>query len=185
MAGLIEHESSWKVYAIGDNDAHRSYFPTDYRSAVRIATNLRAQGHNIDAGLGQVNSDNWSRFGLTAQTVFNPCLNVHAGSIILLEAYKGALTRFAPGDEALTHALSAYNSGGYYASMGYASAVIGNARAVSFPPPAIAALEALHAHPLPATRGAGAVGAAAHGAHALPVRSSSTSLVALPVKGTP
>lgn len=146
MAGLISHESGWYQFAIGDNDARASYcvphsraYPCTYADAIRIASTLRSQGHNIDAGLMQVNSANWPTYGLTVENVFDPCSNLRAGSTILQRAYEGALYHFPPGDAALTHALSAYNSGGYYASLAYAADVMSRARAVQPPAPPIIA----------------------------------------------
>jgi len=132
MGGLVQYESGWQVYAIGDNSERRSYLPSSYRAAVAKADVLVKRGHSIDAGLAQINSANWNAYGLTSGTVFSPCLNLHAGSLILLQAYEDALRTFPPGDEALAHALSAYNSGGYYAAMGYAGNVIAAARRITF-----------------------------------------------------
>jgi type IV secretion system protein VirB1 len=132
MAGLIEHESGWYPYAIGDNTAKKSYFPKTYNDAVRLAIILRQQGHDIDAGLAQINDTNWANYHLDEFTVFNDCKNVSTGSTILARAYQGALYHFPAGDEALRHALSAYNSGKYYASLRYAKGVIDNALSVRF-----------------------------------------------------
>ena len=133
MAGLIERESGWQEYAIGDNTARRSYFPTNYYEAVSIVVRLRAQGHSLDVGLAQINSEaNWASYGLTPYNVFDPCRNVRVGAQILSNNYRDALRYYAPGDEALSHALSAYNSGQFTASMGYAAGVMDNARSVRF-----------------------------------------------------
>jgi type IV secretion system protein VirB1 len=132
MAGLIEHESGWYPYAIGDNTAKRSYAPKSYQDAVRLAITLRQQGHDIDAGLAQINDTNWATYHLDEFSVFDDCRNVAAGSTILARAYGGALYHFPAGDDALRHALSAYNSGKYYASLGYANGVIDNALSVRF-----------------------------------------------------
>jgi type IV secretion system protein VirB1 len=138
MAGLIERESGWQQYAIGDNTAARqhlkptSYFPTSYWDAVQIAQRLHTQGHDIDAGISQINDSNWKSYGLDEYSVFDPCRNVRVGSIILSRAYSGAHAHFPDPQQALEHALSAYNSGGYYASLGYADAVLTNARNVRF-----------------------------------------------------
>lgn len=146
MAGLIQRESGWQEYAIGDNTARRSYFPANYYEAVSIVVRLRAQGHSLDVGLAQINSDaNWAAYGLTPYNVFDPCRNVSVGAQILSNNYREALRYYAPGDDALSHALSEYNSGQFTASMGYAAGVMDNARSVRFlsdphatyaPPPA-------------------------------------------------
>lgn len=137
MAGLIEHESGWTQLAIGDNTARVAYcvpggrsYPCTYQQAVAIATTLRQEGHSIDAGFAQINSANWPGYGINAASVFNACTNLHVGADILTRAYRGALAYFPSGDDALTHALSEYNSGDFYASLGYSHAVIGQARGV-------------------------------------------------------
>jgi type IV secretion system protein VirB1 len=132
MAGLIQHESGWHEYAIGDNTTRRSYFPQTYMDAVTLTRSLRAQGHNLDAGLAQINSANWPTYHLDEYTVFEPCTNVRTGSSILAGDYRGALGIYSDGDVALEHALSAYNSGHYSAAMDYASLVMANARGVRF-----------------------------------------------------
>jgi type IV secretion system protein VirB1 len=132
MAGLIEHESGWHQYAIGDNTTRSSYFPTTYFDAVALAHKLRGEGHNLDAGLSQINTSNWARFGLDEYSVFDPCRNVRTGSQILAENYHDALGLYPSGDLALSHALSEYNSGTFSASMDYAALVIGNARDVRY-----------------------------------------------------
>jgi type IV secretion system protein VirB1 len=132
MAGLVEHESGWHQYAIGDNTARRSYFPTTYWDAVELALSLRSHGHNVDAGLAQINDSNWRSYGLDEYSVFDPCRNVRVGGTILGRAYASAVRSFSSPQVALVHALSAYNSGGFYASLGYANAVIQDARNVRF-----------------------------------------------------
>ena len=44
---------------------------------------LQAAGWNYSAGLTQINRENWSRYGLTARTVFDVCRNLSAGAAIL------------------------------------------------------------------------------------------------------
>jgi type IV secretion system protein VirB1 len=132
MAGLFEVESGWHQYAIGDNTTHQSYFPTSYWDAVTLAKKLRSAGDNLDAGLGQINDSNWSAYGLDEYSVFEPCRNAHVSASILGDAYARAHVSFADGEQGLIHALSAYNSGNWYASLGYADAVISQAQSVGF-----------------------------------------------------
>jgi type IV secretion system protein VirB1 len=133
MAGLIDHESGWQQYAIGDNTTHRSYYPTTYFAAVSIVQQLQKEKHDLDVGLAQINSSaNWAAYGLNAYNVFEPCRNVAVGADILGNNYRDALHYYAAGDDALVHALSAYNSGRFTAAMGYAESVIANARGVRF-----------------------------------------------------
>lgn len=143
MAGVVQYESGWKPWAIGDNTAHQSYFYGTQADAARAATILATEGHDIDVGLAQINSSNFAAYGLTPASALDPCTNLRAGSIILTRNYVGAMQRNWLGRRirtsldmyyqqqlALVHALSAYNSGRYWASMRYAQNVYDVARGV-------------------------------------------------------
>ena len=145
MAGIIQYESGWNRFAIGDNDAHHSYFPKTLQDASAIASSLLRQGHNIDAGYGQVNSENWKIYGLDAVSVFDPCSNVRVGAAIISADYASASRynwvgrkivtrndRYYQEQYALIHALSSYNSGGFWASMNYAGNVYQTAMNVHY-----------------------------------------------------
>ncbi|GAC1544744.1 MAG: hypothetical protein NVS3B16_13220 [Vulcanimicrobiaceae bacterium] len=80
-------------------------------------------GHDIDVGYAQINSSNFGRFGLTVRSAFEPCTNVATGARILGAAYAGAARAYGEGQVALVHALSAYNTGGYFAGIAYARGV--------------------------------------------------------------
>jgi type IV secretion system protein VirB1 len=132
MSAVVVHESGAFPYAIADNTARRSYFPHDAVHAIGLARALLAAGHNVDLGYAQINSSNLTPYGLDVARALDPCTNVATGSRILRAAYAGARVRFGPGQVALEHALSAYNSGGYYASMSYARDVYATAAALHY-----------------------------------------------------
>jgi type IV secretion system protein VirB1 len=132
MAAIVQHESGWNAYAIGDNTTRRSYYPKSQSEAAALATSLLAQGHNIDAGIAQINSDNWREYGLNALSVFDACTNLSVGGKIIWGDYWGAAHVFGPGQLALWHALQAYNSGNYYAAYGYAKAVWATGMHIAF-----------------------------------------------------
>ena len=136
MAGIVSYESGWKPWSIGDNTSRRSYSYGTQGEAIVKARELVNAGHDIDAGLAQVNSTNFRHYGLTPETAFEPCTNVRVGSDILEEAYRGAYRVnwigrplkdandfYMQQQHALIHALSAYNSGKYWSSMRYAGKV--------------------------------------------------------------
>ena len=134
MAAIVQHESGWSAYAIGDNTTRRAYFPRSSRQATTIAEELLREGHSIDAGMAQINSGNWRKYGLNAASVFDPCTNVSVGARIINADYWGAVRMFGPGQLALWHALQAYNSGSYFAASKYANAVWADGLAISFTP---------------------------------------------------
>ena len=87
IVATAQAESGREPWAIHDNTTGRTAVLAAKEEATALATRLVAQGHRIDAGVMQVNSDNWARLGLTAETAFDPALNVCAGARVLAEAY--------------------------------------------------------------------------------------------------
>lgn len=132
MSAIVAYESGARPYAIGDNTERRSYFPASRGRAEALAMQLLRAGHDIDVGYAQINSSNFPRFGLTAHTAFEPCTNVGTGARILRSAYRGAVRIYGDGQVALAHALSAYNTGGYFAGMSYARGVYATAATLRF-----------------------------------------------------
>lgn len=135
MNAVIAYESGDHPFAIGDNTVHRSYFPSSAPAAAAIAGRLLGAGHNIDVGYAQINSVNFARFGFDTATAFEPCANIAAGARILRDAYAGAARTYGPGQVALVHALSAYNTGGYWAGLGYAHGVYATAASLHYAVP--------------------------------------------------
>jgi type IV secretion system protein VirB1 len=120
MAALIQVESAASPFAIHDGGTGRSLFPQTREEAVATARRLLAEGHRIDAGLTQINSDNWAWLDLSVVTVFDPCTNLHAGERLLLDAYRR-------GPHTLDAALSRYNTG--HASKGVSNGYAGKVMA--------------------------------------------------------
>jgi type IV secretion system protein VirB1 len=127
MSALVAYESGTNAYAIGDNTARRSYFPARRADALRLATELVDAGHDIDVGFAQINIANVRAAGLALDEAFEPCTNVWLGARILEADYARATRRYGPGQVALGHALSAYNSGGFFAGLAYARGVYATA----------------------------------------------------------
>lgn len=113
MAALVKTESSFNPLAIGVNTGKLKRPPKSLGEAVATARELLRSGHNIDLGLGQINSANLKRTGLTVETAFNPCLNLRASSTILSENYSAAQKKYKTPTESLYAALSAYNTGSF------------------------------------------------------------------------
>lgn len=83
--------------AIGDNSAHTAYYPANRQSAVALATQLVAQGHNLDLGLAQVNSSNLPGLGRSVADAFNPCVDLQMGERILVGGWNTALAHYGSG----------------------------------------------------------------------------------------
>jgi type IV secretion system protein VirB1 len=132
MSALVAYESDANPYAVGDNTDRRSYAPAGRAQAEELALRLLRAGHRIDVGYAQIDSDNFARLGIGPREAFDDCTNVGAGARILTEDYARAALRFGPGQAALMHALSAYNTGGFWAGLGYARGVYASAAALRF-----------------------------------------------------
>ncbi|CAN7654765.1 lytic transglycosylase domain-containing protein [Acidovorax sp. LjRoot129] len=115
LAAIVKIESGFRPFAIGINKgtAVLKRQPENKEEAVVAAKKLIAGGHNIDMGLGQINSDNLPRLGITVEDVFDPCKNLAAAAAILTDNYTRAATRTAEPQTALNKALSAYNTGDF------------------------------------------------------------------------
>ncbi|PYV63562.1 MAG: hypothetical protein DMG97_37380 [Acidobacteria bacterium] len=85
--------------------------PRALREARGWARWLNHNGKSVSIGLMQVSTKHLADLGLTADQLFDPCTNVHAGAEIFQTKYQHAAAHSGPGQEALREALSEYNSG--------------------------------------------------------------------------
>lgn len=119
MKAIVKVESGFRPHVIGYKVAHENGVytltrqPQDKQEAISWARWMLANGYRFDAGPAQVNSTNFRAYGLTAESVFEPCMNIKAGAAILADAYQAATRKYGPGQQALLAAISAYNSGNF------------------------------------------------------------------------
>lgn len=112
LLSVSKVESGFETLAIGVNGPKaRRVKPADLASAVRVATDLIAQGENIDLGLGQINSKNLKWLGLSITDTFDPCKNLAASATVLKAGYAPATLDARDAQAALRTALSRYNTG--------------------------------------------------------------------------
>jgi len=116
MAAIVQTESGGNPLVMLDNTTGKRYYPTNRQEAERILQILMAQGHKVDVGLGQVDTENFARYGLTYQTAFNACTNLRAAARILVASWKLS-------GHQLFHALQVYNSGKSHGDASYARRV--------------------------------------------------------------
>ncbi len=121
MAAVVQTESGGWPWTIHDNTTGQSLRFRSRARAVAMARILIAQGHKLDMGLAQIDSENLTWLGLSVTNVFNPCSNLQAAQRILIGAYRQA---GASGTQSLDGAFQAYNSGnikgdGHYARVVY------------------------------------------------------------------
>jgi len=122
MRAIVAVESGGNPYAIHDNTTQQAYLPRSRSQAKSLLVALRS--HNLDVGIAQVNAGWFPTFGVTAAEMLEPCRNLRIGSVILARAYRDADATFAKPRVALWHALSAYNTGSFYAGSNYVSAIV-------------------------------------------------------------
>ena len=114
LAAIVKTESAFKPLAIGINGrAKLPRHPDTKEKAVATAKWLIANGYNIDLGLGQVNSANLRKTGLTIEDAFDPCRNLAASASILRWNYEAAKRQISNDQQALNAALSMYNTGSF------------------------------------------------------------------------
>jgi len=138
LAAIVRTESEFKPLTIGVNGGHRLVRqPATLEEAIVTAKWLINSGYNIDLGLGQVNSSNLVKTGLTIESAFDPCKNLAASAAILQSNYVGANPVKKGEQRALHEALSAYNTGSYTRGFtnGYVQKVVGNASSTVTPIP--------------------------------------------------
>ena len=131
MLRVIGVESSQRLTAIGYKITKGKSVmtlvkqPSSLDEAISWATWLLANGYKFDAGISQINSVNFSKFGVTPENV-DGCKNVNTGSRILLGFYQQAIKKYGEGQDALRAAISAYQSGNFFTgyATGYVSKVI-------------------------------------------------------------
>ena len=90
LNSIVHVESAGNEIAMGylvrDNTGRKFVLnakPTTKAEAQSWAKYLLERGYNFDAGIAQINSANFARFGLTAETVFDGCANLQAASTVL------------------------------------------------------------------------------------------------------
>jgi type IV secretion system protein VirB1 len=130
MAAIVKTESAFRPLTIGVNGGARlERQPKSRDEAIVTAKWLLSNGYNIDLGLGQVNSANLEKTGLSVEDAFDPCKNLAASASILQENYKQARGKFDGEQATLNAAISAYNTGNFKRGFenGYVQKVVSNA----------------------------------------------------------
>ena len=85
--------------------------PATQREALKWLEYFERHGIFVDLGLMQVSTAEAQRRGLPAESLLDPCFNLRAGWQILDSAYQLEVRTYGPGQEALRHAISRYNTG--------------------------------------------------------------------------
>ncbi len=134
MQAIMSVESGGKPHAIGYKiirQSDRKVFrltaqPSNQQEAITWAKWFQSNGYEFDAGVAQIHSTNFKRYGLTAQTAFDACSSIRVGALILAECYASALPKYKNEQVALRHTLSCYQSGNFKTGFntGYVAKVV-------------------------------------------------------------
>jgi type IV secretion system protein VirB1 len=115
---VLYNESRFDTLAIGDNTTGQSYHPRSRVEAVAQAQALISAGHNIDMGIGQINSRTAARLGLTVFNAFDACRNMAAAGAVMEANYRKARASSSSPQQALAAMLSMYNTGNAWRGFG-------------------------------------------------------------------
>lgn len=125
LSAVVDVESGANTWAIHDNTTKTSYSPISKEAAIQLAKALHAKKHSLDLGLSQINTLHLRRLSISIEDLFDGCKNLKASQSVLNGAYQRALAAGFPyGQPALQAALSAYNTGSFYAGRAYVAKVL-------------------------------------------------------------
>lgn len=114
LAAIVRVESGGKPWSIGINGNYvLPRQPASQTEAINEANRLIGMGYNIDMGLMQINVKNLGALNLSVERVFDPCTNIQAGAKVLQNFYQKSARNVGQGQQALRHAISAYNTGNF------------------------------------------------------------------------
>jgi type IV secretion system protein VirB1 len=85
--------------------------PTNQREALDWLAYFQSYDIFVDIGLMQVSTAEAKRRGISPESLLEPCTNLRAGWQILEDDYRIERQIHGPGQEALRHAISRYNTG--------------------------------------------------------------------------
>lgn len=110
--------------------------PTNTQEALAWLRYFESYGIYVDLGLMQVSSYEAKRRKIDPESLLDPCTNLRAGWQILEDAYQIEATTYGPGQTALQHALSRYNTGDTARGFdhGYVQRVLAALRRLPSPP---------------------------------------------------
>lgn len=136
----MQVESAHRPHAIGYKVVRRSdgavfhlvSKPRNVDEAKDMARWFIQHGYKFDAGIAQVNSVNFERYGITPENMFDACTSIRTGARILQECYARASSKFKDEQTALGAAVSCYQSGNF--NTGYSTGYVSLVRAAAGAP---------------------------------------------------
>ena len=134
---VVQVESAFNEHAIGIVGGQLERQPRGPRQAIAMAQALESTGRNFSVGLAQINRYNFARLGLTVPTAFEPCSNLAAMQVLLLDCFDRASRGGTTAQRSLRRALSCYYSGNFSTGFqhGYTRRVVQAATSSAARPP--------------------------------------------------
>lgn len=133
---LVQVESRFNPWAIGVVGGELLRQPRSKNEALATARALQTQGWDFSVGLGQINTRNFARLGLTLESAFEPCPNLSAMQAVLTDCFdRSRVTVPDAGQVSLRRAMSCYYSGNFTTGFrhGYVLKVVNAARITKHP----------------------------------------------------
>ena len=111
--------------------------PANQREALDWLAYFQSYDIFVDLGLMQVSTAEAKRRGISPESLLEPCTNLRVGWQILEDAYQIEKKIYGPGQEALQHAISRYNTGDPERGIanGYLARVFAAVRSLPAEPP--------------------------------------------------
>jgi len=111
--------------------------PTNQREALDWLAYFQNYDIFVDLGLMQISTAEAERRGISPESLLEPCTNLRVGWQILEDAYQIEKKTYGPGQEALEHAISRYNTGDPQRGIanGYLARVFAAVRRLQSQPP--------------------------------------------------
>ena len=111
--------------------------PSNQREALDWLAYFQSYDIFVDLGLMQVSTAEAKRRGISPESLLEPCTNLRVGWQILEDAYQIEKKTYGPGQEALQHAISRYNTGDPQQGIanGYLARVFAAVRRLQAEPP--------------------------------------------------
>ena len=111
--------------------------PINQREALNWLAYFQSYNIFVDLGLMQVSTAEAKRRGISTESLLEPCTNLRVGWQILEDDYRIEKKAYGPGQQALQHAISRYNTGDTQQGIanGYLSRVLAAVRRLPAEPP--------------------------------------------------
>ena len=127
-----------KRWSLAEGTLRLKRQPANQREALDWLMYFQSYDIFVDLGLMQVSTAEAKRRSISPETLLEPCTNLRVGWQILKDDYQIEKRTYGPGQQALQHAISRYNTGDTQQGIanGYLGRVLAAVRRLPAEPPA-------------------------------------------------